>query len=151
IASGRVPEIFGRMISPSRHLSAWKCRLNRPGSTRLPAASISLAPLAGSLGPTAEMRSPSIAMSTGCGWPRTRALRMTRLIWSRPLENVQAARAVDQIDQPAVVEAHVVALHALGAGRNVRHERGDLARGMWVGDIDDAQAMREPGDRNLGA
>src|SRR5262249_35227658 len=138
-------------ISPSRHLSAWKCRLNRPGSTRLPAASISVAPPAGSLGPTAAMRSPSMAMSTGCCWPRIRALRMRRLIWSRPLEDVQAAGAVDQIDQPAIVEAPVVALDALGARRHIRHERGDLARGMRVGDIDHAQAMGEPGDRDLGA
>ena len=32
---------FGRMTSPSSDLSAWRCRLNEPGPTRLPAASIS--------------------------------------------------------------------------------------------------------------
>ena len=31
IASGSVPDRFGRITSPSKDLSAWRCRLNKPG------------------------------------------------------------------------------------------------------------------------
>src|SRR5262249_20281547 len=67
------------------------------------------------------------------------------------LENVQTACAVDQINQPAVIEAHVIALDSLGAGRNVRHEGSYLTRRVRVRDIDDSKAMREPSHRNFRA
>src|SRR5207249_885875 len=111
-----------------------------------------------------------MAMSTFCFWPRTRALRITKFIIrthrvspnssSRPafadaalrsFENVQAACAVDQINQAAVVEAHVIALHPLGVGSNVRHEGGYFTRRVRVRDIDNAQAMREPSHRDFRA
>src|SRR5262245_21360799 len=98
---------------------------------------MSFCPLAGSFGPTAEIFSPSIAISTGCFWPRTRAFRITTLISHTQLhrrpdlyglalhsfEDVQTACAIDQVDQTPIVETHVIALHALGAVRDVRHER----------------------------
>src|SRR6516162_2138744 len=64
---------------------------------------------------------------------------------------MQAAGTVDQIDETAVVEAHIVTLHSRCARRDIRHEGGDLARRVRVRDVDDAQAMSEPGDRNLSA
>src|SRR4029077_14803234 len=123
---------------------------------------MSFCPLAGSFGPTAEIFSPSIAISTGCFWFRTRALRITTLITpptpsssfidlaSQTFENMQTARPIDQVDQAAVVEAHVVALHTLGAIRNVRHERSDFLRRVRICDVDNAQSVREPRDRNFG-
>ena len=52
---------------------------------------------------------------------------------SDPLEDVKAARAIDQIDQSPVIETDVVALHALGPLGHRRHEGGDLAvaRADW--------------------
>src|SRR5215471_7576238 len=111
-----------------------------------------------------------MAMSTFCFWPRTRALRITKLM-SRAhrgiastssraafrrrrlssFENVQPACAVDQVNQAAVVEAHVIALHSRCAGRNVRHEGSYFTRRVRVRDIDDAKAMREPSHRNFRA
>ena len=41
---------------------------------------------------------------------------------SYAFENMQTARAVDQVDQATVVEAHVIALDARSAGRHVWHE-----------------------------
>src|SRR6202043_2356108 len=88
-----------------------------------------------------------------CSWsfPRNCAAHGRSFAALYSLENVQAARAVDQVDQAAVVEVYVISLHRPCARRNVRHERGDLARRMRVGDIDDAKAMREPGNWDLGA
>jgi hypothetical protein len=63
---------------------------------------------------------------------------------------VQTARAVDEVDQAAVVVADVVALHSFGALWHVGHERRDLAGRVRIGDVDDAQPVREPGDRNFG-
>src|SRR5260370_6549333 len=69
----------------------------------------------------------------------------------RAFENVESACAIDQIDQSPIIEANVIALHALCPRRNVRHEGGDLTRRVRVGDIDDAKTVREPSYRNLGA
>src|SRR5262249_45129569 len=53
--------------------------------------------------------------------------------------------------QTPVVEAHIVALDALGAGRDVRHERGDFLRRMRICDVNDAQSVRKPRNWNFGA
>src|SRR2546425_2190437 len=77
IASGSVPDTFGRIRSPSKALSAWRWRFTKPGDTRQPVASISLAAVAAERGPTASIRSPVSAMSTSSAEPRTRAFLMT--------------------------------------------------------------------------
>src|SRR5882724_5836867 len=68
----------------------------------------------------------------------------------RAFDDVQAAVAVDEIHEAARVVADVVAADAAATGR-VGNERRDLARRVRVGDVDDAQAVREPRDGNLRA
>src|SRR3989442_1303485 len=70
---------------------------------------------------------------------------------SHALEDVQPAPAVDEIEEPAVVHAHVVAGNARRALGHRRQKVPDLARRVRVGDVHDAQAAREPGHGNLGA
>src|SRR4051794_20108825 len=70
---------------------------------------------------------------------------------SGAFENVQTASAIDEIDQTAVVVAHIITLHARRARWHIRYERGDFARGMGIGDIHDAKAVREPRDGDLAA
>src|SRR5215831_19192150 len=70
---------------------------------------------------------------------------------SHPLHDRQAANAVEQVDQPAIIHREVVARHALGALWHVGHEVRDLARRMRVLHVDDAQALRKPRERDLGA
>src|SRR5215468_8621246 len=170
IASGSVPETFGRMTSPSSALSACRCRLTKPGTTRSPAASIVCAADAARLGATAAIRPCSMPISTSWSRPRSRALRMRRFMAyqfasasrsaaasrdrappSNPLQNVQTARAVDEVDQAAVVVADVIALDARRPCGHRRHERCGLARGVRIGDVDDSQAMRKPGDGDFRA
>src|SRR5215468_3667203 len=170
IASGSVPETFGRMTSPSSALSACRCRLTKPGTTRSPAASMVCAADAARLGATAAIRPCSMPISTSWSRPRSRALRMRRFMAyqfasasrsaasshdrappSNPLQNVQTARAVDEVDQAAVVVADVVALDARRPCGHRRHERCGLARGVRIGDVDNSQAMRKPGDGNFRA
>src|SRR5215471_13482919 len=170
IASGSVPETFGRMTSPSSALSACRCRLTKPGTTRSPAASMVCAADAARLGATAAIRPCSMPISTSWSRPRSRALRMRRFMAyqfasasrsaaasrdrappSNPLQNVQTARAVDEVDQAAVVVADVIALDARRPCGHRRHERCGLARGVRIGDVDDSQAMRKPGNGNFRA
>src|SRR4051794_15973984 len=68
-----------------------------------------------------------------------------------PLQNMEAAHPVDKEDQPALVDEHIVARRPIGAGCRIGHEMRNLARRLWPADIDDAQAMGEPGGRNFGA
>src|SRR6185436_2315297 len=56
-----------------------------------------------------------------------------------PLQDVKTAAAVDEIDQAALVDEHVVAGEPPRAFRRVRHEAGDFLRGVRLRDIDDAQ------------
>src|ERR1700687_1761876 len=67
-----------------------------------------------------------------------------------PLHDREPAQTVDQIDQPARIDGHVVALHAVAACGDIGHEMRDLARRMGIGDVDDAQAVGEPGEWDLG-
>ena len=46
--------------------------------------------------------------------------RPTRSFGSNALQDVQASHAIDQIDKPAVVDGHIVALHARHALRRSR-------------------------------
>src|SRR6185503_13977132 len=65
-------------------------------------------------------------------------------------QDVQAAHAVEQVNQPAFVDGNVVALHALGSLRDVRHEISHLPHCMRAGHVDDPQPPCEPRDRDLG-
>src|SRR5258705_13242873 len=95
----------------------------------------------------------------GYGWaatvPATNASTATnvlmRLSSTDALEYVQAAHAVEEIDQSAIVHGDVVALHAVGPRRHVRHVMRHLPQRVRARDVDDAQSVREPGDRDLGA
>src|SRR5215470_18511064 len=58
-------------------------------------------------------------------------------VCSHPLDDVQAAMAIDQVHEPAVVVADVVAAHAIGALGYRRHERRHLARGVRLADVHD--------------
>src|SRR5262249_22887933 len=60
------------------------------------------------------------------------------------LENVEADITVDEIDQPARVERHVVALRRAPPGHRLRDEVTDLARRQGIGHVDDAQTAAEP-------
>jgi hypothetical protein len=51
--------------------------------------------------------------------------------------------AVDDVDESARIERHVVALRRRSARHRLRNEVTDLARGERVGDVDDAQAAAE--------
>src|SRR5215207_4300700 len=64
---------------------------------------------------------------------------------------MQAALAIDQVEQPAVVDGHVVALNAVGAFRYVRHEMPDFTRGARIADVDETEAGSKPGDGNFRA
>src|SRR5262245_66097306 len=65
-------------------------------------------------------------------------------------DDVKAAHAVDHIDEAAVVAEHVVAAHAIGAGRHVRYVARHLAWPIRIGDVDEAQPLREPGKGDFG-
>src|SRR5262249_4715558 len=64
---------------------------------------------------------------------RSAAASCDRVPPSRPLQNVQTARAVDEVDQAAVVVADVVALDARRPFGHRRHERCGLLRGVRIG------------------
>ena len=51
--------------------------------------------------------------------------------------------AVDQIDQPTIVDGHVVRGGTVRACRRVRHERADFPGRERVRDIEDAQPLSE--------
>src|SRR3546814_7934255 len=61
---------------------------------------------------------------------------------NRCLDDVDAALAIDQIDQPASVERHVVRGGALEALRRIRLEIADLLRGERIGHIDETKPLR---------
>ena len=65
----------------------------------------------------------------------------------RGLDDVDAALAVDQVAEPALVDGDVVGGGELETLRGVRLVEGDLARLERIGDVEDAQTLREPGDR----
>src|SRR2546425_8129865 len=74
-----------------------------------------------------------------------------RSVGSDALEDVEPAPPVDQVDQAARIDAHVVAAHALLTLGDRRNERRDFARGVRVRDVDDPEPVREPGDGDLRA
>src|SRR5262249_61348365 len=74
--------------------------------------------------------------------------------WSpehRGLDDVDAAHAVDEIDQSAVVDGDVVRGQARPGLGWVGQVMPDLARSEGIGDVDEAQTLREPGERDHGA
>src|SRR5712671_5506358 len=70
---------------------------------------------------------------------------------SSSLQDVEAAHAVEQKDQPALVHEHVVARRPVGAGCRIGYEMRDFARRVRAADVNNAQAMGEPGGWNLAA
>src|SRR6267142_531475 len=93
-------------------------------------------------GPAAPTAAPRATASV-----RARTRRGMRDLISRPLQDVQPSVAIDEVHEAARVVADVVAAHAPAAG-GVGDERGDLARRVRVGDVHEAQAVREPRDGN---
>src|SRR5262249_13110719 len=73
--------------------------------------------------------------------------------WGRldPLQDVQTARAVYEVNEAPIIVADIVALDTRRAVGHRRHEGGDLPRRMRIGDIYNSQAVREPGDWNFRA
>ena len=61
---------------------------------------------------------------------------------------MQSPHTVVEVEQAALIDGHVVRAQPLARGR-VGGEVGDLARALWVGDINDPQPLREPGERNF--
>ena len=64
---------------------------------------------------------------------------------------MEPAIPVDEIDQSAVVETHVVALDPLLPRRHGRDEIPHFLRVMRVRDADDTQPLGEPRNRKLDA
>src|SRR5215471_11229819 len=52
--------------------------------------------------------------------------------------------AINDINQPTLVEHHVVALRSRSPARGFGDEIADFARGRWVCNVDNAQAGAEP-------
>ena len=59
-------------------------------------------------------------------------------------EDIEARTAVDDVNQPAVVEGHVVGLRAWASLRRLRDERPDFLRRHRVGDVYDAHIRFYP-------
>src|SRR5262249_49379003 len=143
IASGRLPETLGRIISPRSALSAWKWRLTSPGSTRRPPASMVSRAVPVRRGAIASIRPLAIATSTSSACPRTRALRTrrSRLIGSHPLHDVQAAEAIDQVMRYAYGSARAGAEAERDAtpAHLDRQPHGSTSNG-WISSVDAAPA-----------
>jgi hypothetical protein len=77
------------------------------------------------------------------------ATREGRRRCSPPLENVKTTPAIDQVEEPARIDTDVVAAHACLALWHRRHERGHLARGMGICDVDDPKPVSKPCHRNF--
>src|SRR5262245_53113606 len=76
--------------------------------------------------------------------------RGARRRWPRPnlqldLHNIEADVAVDEMDEPAVVDGDIVALRRPASGPRLWHVPADLARRERVGHVDDAKPTAEPG------
>ena len=65
-------------------------------------------------------------------------LRYSLAVISKAFQDMQTAGAIDEIDQPTIIVAYVIALHAPRILRYVRHKRGDFTRRVRIGYIDDA-------------
>src|SRR6476660_3074494 len=64
--------------------------------------------------------------------------------------DVDAIDAVDEIDEAATVYGDVIRRWPVGAGRGIRHEMPDLPRCVRIGEVDNAEPLREPGERHDG-
>ena len=62
------------------------------------------------------------------------------------LDDVDAVDPVDEIDEAAIVHGHVVGRCHIRARRRVRQVMADLARREGIGDVDEPQPLREPGE-----
>src|SRR4030095_13078840 len=67
-----------------------------------------------------------------------------------PLQDVQTAAAVDEVEQTPAVDFDVVARHPRVAARRLGQEVGHLAGSVRVGHVYDTEAMGEPRHRDLG-
>jgi hypothetical protein len=65
------------------------------------------------------------------------------------LENMKTTPAIDQVEEAARVDTDVVAAHACFALWHRRHERGHLARGMGICDVDDPKPVNKLCHRNF--
>src|SRR3546814_1519579 len=61
------------------------------------------------------------------------------------LQNVEAAVAVEHVDDAVLIHVDVVGLRARLAADRLRNEGADLLRREGIGDVDDAQPAGEPG------
>src|SRR5262249_52505101 len=73
------------------------------------------------------------------------------LVQCRGFDDVDAANAVDEVDQAAIVDGHVVGRRALLAGSRIGQEMADLPGSERIGDVDEAEPLGEPGERDDGA
>src|SRR3954468_24740255 len=64
------------------------------------------------------------------------------------LHDVDAALTVDEVVKAARIDGHVVRRDALESLRRIRQEMADLGGAERIGDIDEPQALREPGEWN---
>src|SRR5262249_50491754 len=62
---------------------------------------------------------------------------------SRKFQHIKSYPAVNHVDQPPVIERHVIALRGGPAGRGLRDEKPDLAWPQRVGHVDNAQPSAE--------
>src|SRR3546814_17382655 len=61
------------------------------------------------------------------------------------LQNVEAAVAVEHVDDAVLIHVDVVGLRARLAADRLRNEGADLLRREGIGDVDDAPPAGEPG------
>src|SRR5258708_233822 len=61
------------------------------------------------------------------------------------LQNVEAGVAVDEVDEPTLIHIHVVGLRRGLASGGLGDVPAHFLRRERIGDVDDAQAAREPG------
>src|SRR5215475_9339490 len=70
---------------------------------------------------------------------------------SGALHDGEAAPAIDQVNQAARIDGDIVARDPIRSRRGIGNERGHLAHGARIADVDDAQTVRKPGARDLSA
>src|SRR5262249_61186584 len=66
----------------------------------------------------------------------------------RSFNDVDAADAVNKVDQSAIVDGHVVGGHAVCAVSRIRQKMSDLPGHERIRDVDKTQALRKPGKRD---
>src|SRR5262249_61839222 len=66
-------------------------------------------------------------------------------------DDVDPANAIHEVDQPAIVDRDVIGGRALLAVCRIRQKMANLPRNERVCDVDEAQPLRKPRERDHGA